>query len=208
MKTTQNIIAALLMKKNKRWFYAVLIISFTSACRPKEVTPSEYIPNWATYKEEVTDKQIAQDIEMKLTYNPIELLILNELEGSFSQSRYNKSKQNFCDHFYFTLDIANTPLSKKTGSDIKKYFIRDRQSQFSLFVGNDSIPCALYHPELLSDIEKQARLNLVFPRPVSCDSIIKQDLRVIFREDNTLSNKVVQFLIKSEKINQLPKIKF
>ena len=209
MKTIQNIIAASLTTTSKVYCGGILLTLGLAACHSKEVQPKEFLPNWADYKNEVTDKQATEGMEMRLTYNPTDLLILNELEGSFSQTRYAKSKQNFCAHYYFTLDIANTPLSKKTGEAIKKYFVRDRQSQFSLRVGTDSIPCALYHPEMMSDADKLVRLNLVFPRPVPCDSTeIGQDLKMSFREGTVLSNEVVRFVIKGEKINQIPKIKF
>jgi hypothetical protein len=209
MKTVQNIIAALLTTTSKVCCGSLLLTLGLAACQSKEVKPKEFLPSWADYRNEVTDRQSTEGTEMSLTYNPTDLLILNELEGSFSQTRYNKSKQNFCAHYYFTLDIANTPLSKKTGEAIKKYFVRDRQSQFSLFVGTDSIPCALYHPEMMSDAGKLVRLNLVFPRPVPCDSAeIGRDLTMTFREGSVLSNEVVRFVIKGEKINQIPKIKF
>jgi hypothetical protein len=208
-KTTQSIIAALLTTVSKICGGGLLLALGLAACKSKEVKPKEFLPNWADYRSEVTDKQAIEGMEMRLTYNPTDLLILNELEGTFSQSRYNKSKQNFCAHYYFTLDIVNTPLSKKTGEEIKKYFVRDRQSQFSLLVGTDSIPCALYHPEMMSDADKLVRLNLVFPRPVPCDSTtIGQDLTMSFREDKSPLSPVVRFVIKGEKINQIPKIKF
>ncbi len=209
-KITLNIIAVLLMKKNKHLIFGTMICLIAIACQTKEITPTNYLSNWTKHKEEVADKQIGGGMDMKLTYNPAELLIMNELEGVYSKSKYEKSKEGFEDHLYFTLDISNTPLSKKSAEDLKKHFIRDRQRQFSLCAGSDTIPCILYHPEMISDGEKQIRLNLVFPKPQNMvgDSLFKQDLHIQFRENYDTTNQVIHFAIKGEKINTLPKIKF
>ncbi len=213
MKMIIDIIAGLPMNPN-RYYYTIIamigVMFFTTSCRPKELTAKQYFSYWSKYKDEVSDKEFINETESRLTYNSTELLVLNDLEGLFSKDRYEKVKQNFCQHYYFTLDILNTPLIKKTGDDLKQYFVRDRQKQFTLITGTDSIPCALYHPEIITDGEKQVRLNLVFPRPSSepCGTELGQDLIVSFKKETDSSNEITRFVIKREKINQLPKIKF
>lgn len=209
-KITLNITVGSLMIKSKYLIYGMLICLSGYACQTKDVKPTDYLSNWTKYKDEVADKQKGGGMDMKLTYNPAELLVLNDLEGVYSKSRYDKSKENFRNHLYFTLDISNTSLSKKSAEDLKKHFIRDRQRQFSLCAGSDTIPCILYHPEMISDGEKQVRLNLVFPKPTNIvtDSLFKQDLHILFRENYDSTNQVIHFAIKGEKINTLPKIKF
>jgi hypothetical protein len=198
------------MKKNRIGLLVLLISLCWLACRSREVTPAAYLSEWADYEQQIAAETTTNDLKMKLVYKPTEWLTLNDLEGMYSPSRYAEAKKGYNDHLYFTLDITNTPLSKKAAKDVQQFFIRDRQRLFTLFVGQDSLPCTLYHPEVLNDPNRQIRVNLVFPKSDDMlkDSIFKQDLRLAFNDTYSTTTQTTAFSIAAKNINQLPKIKF
>lgn len=193
-----NIFVDLLMK-NHNTLALFLFISFL-ACRSKEITPSQYFNYWQEYKDKVSDIKSIQNASMRLTYIPTDILILNDAVESIDRMTFDSIKTHFCEHSYFSIDINSTENMK----EVKAYFMRDRQKQFSMIRHNDTLPCILYQPEL-SLGNSNLRLDLVFTRPQgeTCDTPLQEDYNIIFVNNN----KPIRFCIKKENINQLTKIK-
>ena len=213
MKITSNTIADLSMKikKNENHWALLLSLVVWVSCSSKELKPSDYLRYYAENAvRKLSDQKASDSMRMVLTYQPLNLLVINDLGTGMTQSQYEESKSHFSEHLYFTFDVgSSTPLSKETGKALRDYFAHDRQRQFVLISHQDTIPCRLYQPELVSRGDKQVRVNLVFPRPVVAgqpsDAPLDEDLYVRFYDDKT--HQPFSFLIKKDNVNQLPKIK-
>lgn len=198
------------IKQNLKQGTWLLALCAWGSCTPTALNPSDYQRYYAEKVPTLSDHKTSGKALMTLTLQTLNLLIINDLGSTITAAQYEESKNNFCEHLYFTFDVAaSTPLSTEAGKELRSYFAHDRQRQFVLVSQNDTIPCTLYHPELVNRGDKQVRINLVFPRPrvagQACDVPLDEDLQVRFYDDKT--HEYLSFLIKKENVNQLPKIK-
>lgn len=180
----------------------------------RALNPHDYTSYYADNRAALSDTKVTEGIALTLTHQPFNLLVINDLGETMTRGQYEESKNNFCEHLYFTLDISRTdPLSMGGSKALRDYFSHDRQRQFVL-VGRagDTLACTLYHPELVNRADKQVRVNLVFPRPTvvagaaPCDTPLSDDVQVRFYDETT--HQFISFRIKKEAINELPALKF
>jgi hypothetical protein len=192
------------MEKNKKTLFKILLFALIG-CQNKEIPPESYIKYWNSYKDELSDEKTLGTSTFRVTYLPTDLMVINDNQGIISKEMYVESTKSFCDYHYMTLEVSDL----QNQASVKKYFIRDRQSKFSLISGIDSLPCILYHPEVIG-IGSQIKVNLVFMRPKeqNCGNLLTEDLRIRYHnKQDSLPQVVTDFIIKKEKINQLKKIK-
>jgi hypothetical protein len=204
MKITQLTIADLYMKRNKVKILLYALILILVGCESREISADDYGTYWKKYQKQLSDTKQIGTYNMTMTYIPMDLLILNDNQGVLTQQTYHKSKIGFCDHYYFTIDIEDNKEKEVT----KKYFTRDRQTQFSMIMAQDTLPCVLYQPEM-TGLTNRLKINVVFQRPQegSCDKPVSKDIEIAYMDyrDSTRHKNI--FTINKEKINQLKKIR-
>ncbi len=204
MKIIQLTIVDLYMKKNKVKIMLCALILILMGCESKEISAGDYGAYWTKYQKQLSDTKQIGTYSMTMTYMPMDLLILNDNQGVITQETYHKSKTGFCDHYYFTIDIEDDKEKEVT----KKYFIRDRQTQFSMIMAQDTLPCVLYQPEMTA-LTNRFKINVVFQRPdeESCDSSVSKDIQIAYMNYRDSTGQKNIFTINKEKINQFKKIR-
>jgi hypothetical protein len=202
------------------------LLQFCSGCGQKEVSPDSYIKIWQAKKSSVSDTKIVDNIRMELSYLPTEILAINEMGTQIKKEEYQKGIEGYCDNIYCNLKItedgkeANKQINvgeNISSMDITKYFSKYRQEQFVGAIGEDTVRCILYQPELMSSKSIGSSINLVFTRPKSwnCQADIPDDFICLFKMDDAfLSEKdraspestVLRFVIKKDFIRRIPKL--
>lgn len=182
----------------------------------QEVSIPEYF-RWVENKENglIKRKEIGNYF-FELQYKPTEYVTLQMLQDEkFDSLTFKKESENNSDMLYFTLRIGSiegndSPISsnmQESGEFFKRveYLSFEIQKDFKLVEGRDTLSCLLNHFERTYELTPYNTFVLAFANPVE-GGVPEKDLKFIYN-DNVFGSGTVNFIIKSETINNVPKIK-
>lgn len=185
-----------------RFYISILsfLVVIISCNTKKELSLEEYKSYINDEDNGLTKTQELGDLEYKLTIIPEQLINRNIRKQKKSKLislrykiSYNKGK-----------DILKTGISSIKDYNMKlMYLTTNIQNDFYLVNGEDTSNCTLLVPEYIDGITPYITCNVSFQLN---QSYVRNDLNIVYI-DNLFSGEKINFLIKKNDLNNLPKLK-
>lgn len=165
----------------------------------------------------LVQKAMTKNYKYILRYLPKEYMALKELGAHFDKEKYNEYLKNYEAHHYFSLQIQPVQTGKslakviEQGSGVENYpaviqaIHFELQQDFKLIIGQDTLPCVLYHAEPPNLDYTGIQILTVFAMDENFEDVTK-DLKFQF-QDHHLTQKTLSFLFKANDLKKIPPIK-
>lgn len=180
----------------------------------RELLPGEYV-QWVQDKENGLNKEkVVEDIIYTLQYKPQPYMVcVSERTDDLQDSVLRAKQEELGDVEYFELRIG---LKSGQGELLKhgitsagdyekrvKYFAFEMQKDIKFVMGNDTLPCEMYHFERAYDIVPFSSFIIGFPRPKENGL---QDMTFIVH-DRIFQKGIIKFRFTRKELYNIPKLK-
>jgi hypothetical protein len=196
-------------------FIPLIVALCLTACEKsrKRLSPKQYI-TWAKSSEkDLVKKKEINGYKFISKFQPAELLILKNMDESFTQASVDSLKNIQYGIFNFVMDIGsaidNQSLLRANISDENEYYQRvyyyTKEVQNDLYVveGKDTLPCIFYHFEQTYNLSPVNSLVMEFQRKNPDTEY--ENVSLIY-EDRMLNTGIIKFQYKKSFLNNLPQL--
>lgn len=156
------------------FFLLILSVLHITACTPKSLSKEELIQHIADEDNGLSKSQVFKDFQLKVSYRPTDLLVLNEIgdHSELEQNDLETLRKKYQDHHYFTLSISKAE-KEALYSGVESYEqFGDLVQTLSYRMGNyvnlttsqqDTVFIADYAYQRTYGMNKATQLLFVFP---------------------------------------------
>ena len=197
-----------------------ICIGMTAGCKPDSLSPADYVQYIRKPDNGLIARQAYSGLTMEAFYQPPEYAALMQIPpAEMNDSLFRAEAESNKSFYRILFSIGSTSpapidevLSQKLGANVlfeasKQRMLYQLQNAFTLFLGQDSLPCVFYHAQLSGKLSNTYDFILAFEADsASARQPLNKNIVLVYRDSIWLQQRF-DFVFEKNNINQLPEIK-